>query len=94
MQKKMTFQFDVYGELEHNGEPQKSMRVEVNPVAGTDEQQPVISVHDRASGLDAHITLPRGDYSGVQEVVASLRQNSVDVERVLQKTVAFFKLFL
>ena len=94
MAKKVVFQFSVYGEAVGNGEPDKNMRVEMNPVEGTDEQQPVISVHDRATGLDAQITLPKGDYSGMQEIAALLGQNPEDTERTARKVVALFNLFL
>lgn len=92
MATKVVFQFHVYGEAESGDEPQKSVKVEVNSVEGTDEQQPTISVYDRASGLDARIALPKGDYSGVSEVFASLGQDAEGVERTVRKVAALFNL--
>ncbi|MBI2053178.1 MAG: hypothetical protein HYT41_00320 [Candidatus Sungbacteria bacterium] len=88
---KFSLRMDVYGAS--HAEPDKSFVMEVNPVEGTHEQQPILCVHDRASGLDARIALPKGDYSGVPEALASLGQNPEDIERAVRKVVALFQLF-
>ncbi|OHA04226.1 MAG: hypothetical protein A3J58_03310 [Candidatus Sungbacteria bacterium RIFCSPHIGHO2_02_FULL_52_23] len=87
----LSFRVDVYGTSE--SEPDKSVIMEVNSVEGTSEQQPILCVHDRVSGLDARIALPKGDYSGVPEALASLGQDHENIERTVRKVIALFKLF-
>lgn len=91
---KVVWQFKAYADGNEQGDPDKSLVLEVNPVEGTREQQPVLCVHDRASGLDARIAFPKGDYFGVQEAMASLGQNPEDVERAVRKAISLLQLML
>lgn len=94
MAKKAVFQFNLYGEAENGDEPQKSVKLEVDSVEGTAEQQMTFSVYDRTNGLDARIAFPKADYSGMQEALTAISENPEDVERAVRKAVSLLQLML